>query len=156
MMRRLVLIALMSAASALAHAAEPAATGASAKVAMEMLPELTDQVAKVDTVAGTGPMAMPGNSVRVNYSGWLYKPLALRQRGRMFDSSFGEGRGPLDFVLGKGQVIRGWDQGVAGMKVGGKRTLLIPSDLAYGRAGSQDTIPPNAPLVFEVELLEVK
>jgi FKBP-type peptidyl-prolyl cis-trans isomerase FkpA len=160
-MRRLVLIALMSAASALAFAAEPVATataGASAKTKapMEMLPDLTEELVKVDNVVGTGPMAMPGNTVVVNYTGWLYKPMAVRQRGRIFDSSLAEGHSPLDFVLGKGQVIKGWDQGVMGMKVGGKRTLLIPSALAYGKAGSQDVIPPNSALVFEVELLEVK
>ncbi|MEO7494384.1 MAG: FKBP-type peptidyl-prolyl cis-trans isomerase [Massilia sp.] len=167
-----MLLALMSASTLLAQAAEPAVVPAAApaaaaatvaapvavpaKVPFEMLPELTDKVAKVDTVIGTGKVATPGSTVIVNYTGWLYKPLATRQRGRKFDSSLDAGRSPLDFVVGQGQVIKGWDLGVAGMMVGGKRTLLIPSELAYGRAGSPGTIPPNAALVFEVELLEVK
>jgi FKBP-type peptidyl-prolyl cis-trans isomerase FkpA len=90
----------------------------------------------------------------VNYTGWLYKPLAAKQRGRQFDSSVG--RAPLDFQLGAGRVIKGWDQGVAGMKVGGKRTLIIPSHLAYGSRGAGDAIPPGADLIFDVELLDVK
>jgi len=114
------------------------------------------QIQIIDTVAGKGKEATVGSKVMVNYTGWLYKPMAAKQRGRKFDSSLDAGRTPLDFQLGAGMVIKGWDQGVAGMKVGGKRTLIIPSELAYGRRGSPGGIPPNADLIFDVELLEVK
>ncbi|HEY0487950.1 MAG TPA: FKBP-type peptidyl-prolyl cis-trans isomerase, partial [Telluria sp.] len=89
------------------------------------------------------------------YTGWFYKPMAKNQRGRKFDSSIG--REPLEFQLGAGRVIKGWEQGVAGMKVGGKRTLIIPSHLAYGKRGAgSGVIPPDADLIFDVELLQVK
>ena len=114
------------------------------------------QIQIIDTVVGKGKEATAGSTVFVNYTGWLYKPMAKKQRGRKFDSSLDAGRTPLDFQLGAGRVIKGWDQGVAGMKVGGKRTLIIPSELAYGRRGSPGGIPPNADLIFDVELLEVK
>jgi FKBP-type peptidyl-prolyl cis-trans isomerase FkpA len=108
-------------------------------------------------VVGTGKEAVAGATVVVNYTGWFYKPLATRQRGRKFDSSFDVGRTPLEFPLGKGKVIKGWDQGVAGMKVGGKRTLIIPSALAYGKKNMGDgAIPPDSDLIFDVELLDVK
>ena len=92
----------------------------------------------------------------VNYTGWYYKPMATRQRGRKFDSSLDAGREPLVFPLGAGRVIKGWDQGVAGMKVGGKRTLVIPPQLGYGARGAGGVIPPNATLKFDVELLETR
>ena len=105
-----------------------------------------------DSVIGVGAEAKRGRTVVVHYTGWLYNDGV---QGRKFDSSkdFGE---PFIFPLGAGAVIQGWDEGVAGMKVGGKRVLLIPSDLAYGRDGAGGVIPPNASLVFEVELLDVK
>ena len=106
-----------------------------------------------DTKVGAGKEAQAGNTVRVNYTGWLYRPLAKNQRGKKFDSSIG--REPLEFTLGKGQVIKGWDQGVQGMKVGGKRVLIIPSDMAYGPRAAGE-IPANSALTFEVELLDVK
>lgn len=109
---------------------------------------------KKDTLVGTGLTARSGATVSMRYTGWLYDASAPEQHGKMFDSS--EGRDPLEFVLGRGVVIRGWDQGVAGMKVGGKRTLIIPSFLAYGSTGAGDLIPPNAVLVFDVELMDVK
>jgi FKBP-type peptidyl-prolyl cis-trans isomerase FkpA len=110
---------------------------------------------KIDTVVGTGAVAASGNDVSVHYSGWLYDAKADKQRGKAFDSSVG--RGPFEFPLGAGRVIKGWDQGVAGMKVGGKRTLIIPADLAYGARGAGGgLIPPGATLVFDVELLGVK
>lgn len=107
-----------------------------------------------DTVAGTGAAAQSGQMLTVNYTGWLYVPGASGFKGAQFDSSIG--RTPFSFTLGAGQVIKGWDQGMLGMKVGGKRTLLIPSSLGYGTAGARASIPGNAALVFEVELIGVK
>ena len=108
---------------------------------------------KVDSVVGNGKLAVAGATVSVHYTGWLYAPQAARQHGAQFDSS--RDRGPFTFVLGAGKVIPGWDQGVAGMKVGGKRTLIIPAALGYGARGA-GPIPPNANLIFDVELLDVK
>ena len=112
------------------------------------------ELQRIDETTGTGAIATAGSDVTVHYTGWLYDEMAPKQRGEEFDSSVG--RGPFTFLLGAGQVIRGWDDGVAGMKVGGKRVLLIPSDYGYGRDGAGGVIPPNASLVFEVELLGVK
>ena len=108
---------------------------------------------KIDSVTGTGKEAVAGSTAVVNYTGWLYDPAANMQRGTQFDSS--SGREPFSFEVGGGQVIAGWDQGVAGMKVGGKRTLIVPAELGYGEGGA-GPIPPNATLVFEVELLDVR
>ena len=99
-----------------------------------------------DLVIGNGPEATAGETVSVNYRGTL-------ESGKEFDSSYG--RGPFSFPLGAGRVIKGWDQGVAGMQVGGKRKLVIPPDLAYGERGAGGVIPPNATLIFEVELLKI-
>ena len=96
---------------------------------------------------GDGAVAGPGQTVVVNYRGTL-------ESGKEFDSSYG--RGPFSFPLGAGRVIKGWDEGVAGMKVGGKRRLVIPPDLAYGSRGAGGVIPPNATLIFEVELLDIR
>ena len=105
-----------------------------------------------DNKVGAGKTAAAGRDVEVHYTGWLYQDSL---RGKQFDSS--RGRGPFTFPLGAGRVIRGWDEGVAGMKEGGRRTLTIPPDLAYGAAGAGGgIIPPNATLQFEVELLRVK
>ena len=112
---------------------------------------------KIDNVVGTGKEAGVGSNIVVHYTGWFYKPLAARQRGRKFDSSLDAGREPLEFQLGAGKVIKGWDQGVVGMKVGGKRTLIIPSDMAYGKRGAGGgSIPADSDLIFDVELLGVK
>ena len=120
-------------------------------------PSQANPLVKIDNVVGTGREAEVGNTVVVNYTGWFYKPLAAKQRGRKFDSSLDAGREPLEFALGAGKVIKGWDQGVAGMKVGGKRTLIIPSELAYGKRGAgSGSIPPDSDLIFDVELLKVK
>jgi FKBP-type peptidyl-prolyl cis-trans isomerase FkpA len=107
-----------------------------------------------DTQTGTGVEATPGRQVTVHYTGWLYDPAAPNQRGTKFDSSVDRGE-PFEFRLGAAQVIQGWDEGVAGMKVGGKRTLVIPSGMAYGPNGAGGVIPPGAALVFDVELLGV-
>jgi len=108
-----------------------------------------------DVVVGTGKEAVSGNTVSVHYTGWLYDERAMDKRGAKFDSSRDRGQ-PFEFKLGARRVIKGWDQGVAGMKVGGQRTLMIPADLAYGTRGAGGVIPPNASLVFDVELLDVR
>jgi len=108
-----------------------------------------------DTKVGTGAVAVAGKQVTVHYTGWLYDPKAADKHGRKFDSSRDHGE-PFSFKLGARQVISGWDQGVAGMKVGGTRTLVIPSELGYGSRGAGGAIPPNATLLFDVELLDVR
>jgi FKBP-type peptidyl-prolyl cis-trans isomerase FkpA len=113
-----------------------------------------DALVKTDTVVGKGKEAVAGKTVEVHYTGWLHDAKADKQRGKQFDSSVG--RGPFSFPLGAGRVIKGWDEGVTGMKVGGKRTLVIPAELAYGKRGAGGVIPPDATLVFDVELLGVK
>jgi FKBP-type peptidyl-prolyl cis-trans isomerase FkpA len=115
---------------------------------------LAAELVKTDVVVGKGKEAIAGKTVDVNYTGWLYDAAAKNHHGKMFDTSVG--RGPFSFPLGAGRVIKGWDQGVAGMKVGGKRTLVIPPELGYGPRGAGGVIPPNATLVFDVELLDVK
>ncbi len=114
----------------------------------------TKGLAMIDHVVGTGAEAVPGKSVTVHYTGWLFDPAAKDTKGKKFDSSRDRGD-PFKFALGGGQVIAGWDQGVAGMKVGGQRTLTIPPELGYGARGAGGVIPPNATLVFDVELLGV-
>ena len=107
-----------------------------------------------DTTPGTGAEAATGHRVRVHYTGWLYDPTAKHNRGKKFDSSNDRGQ-PFSFGLGGGEVIRGWDEGVLGMKVGGTRLLTIPPEMGYGARGAGGVIPPNATLLFEVELLGV-
>ena len=107
-----------------------------------------------DTVSGSGDTARAGNTVTVHYTGWLYDAAAPQGRGRKFDSSK-DRNDPFEFELGAGHVIRGWDEGVQGMQVGGTRVLTIPPGLGYGARGAGGVIPPNATLVFEVELLGV-
>ena len=108
-----------------------------------------------DVTPGTGAEAAKGKVVRVHYTGWLYDASAENNRGRKFDSSRDRNE-PFEFRLGAGEVITGWDEGVAGMKVGGTRVLTIPPSMGYGAAGAGGVIPPNATLVFEVELLDVR
>jgi FKBP-type peptidyl-prolyl cis-trans isomerase len=109
------------------------------------------ELQKIDHTIGTGTEATPGVEVSVHYTGWLFDAAAPEQKGSKFDSS--KDRGQLfRFPLGAGHVIRGWDEGVAGMKIGGKRTLIIPASMGYGERGAGGVIPPNATLVFDVEL----
>ncbi|MEN5425951.1 FKBP-type peptidyl-prolyl cis-trans isomerase [Stenotrophomonas pennii] len=108
----------------------------------------------IDTRPGTGAVATPGSKVTVHYTGWIYDERAADKHGKTFDSSVTRGE-PFSFDLGGGQVIRGWDEGVAGMKVGGKRTLMITPDMGYGQR-SVGPIPAGSSLVFDVELLDVQ
>ncbi len=108
-----------------------------------------------DHKIGTGAEAVAGRTVAVHYTGWLFDAAAADNKGKKFDSSRDRGD-PFRFPLGAGRVIAGWDQGVAGMKVGGQRTLVIPPELGYGARGAGGAIPPNATLVFDVELLGVE
>lgn len=108
-----------------------------------------------DIKEGTGALAETGKGVVVHYTGWLFDAAAADNKGKKFDSSRDRGD-PFRFSLGAGQVIQGWDKGVAGMKVGGQRTLVIPPELGYGARGAGGVIPPNATLVFDVELLGVE
>lgn len=146
-MKNIVAAAALALASttALAQAGTPPAPAAPAEVR-----ELT----KKDTKEGTGRVAEKGKAVLVSYTGWLYDPKAPDMKGAKFDSS--EGRpAPFGFVVGAGRVIKGWDEGVPGMKEGGKRQLIIPPSMAYGEKGAGSAIPPNATLLFEVELIKV-
>ena len=138
-----------------APATAPAETPAPLVVGSATPGPAAEQLIITDTKIGTGKEAGTGATVYMHYTGWLYRPLAKHMHGKMFDSSVG--RDPLDFVLGAGRVIKGWDQGIQGMKVGGKRTLIIPSELAYGsRPAPGGGIPPNSALIFDVELVDVK
>jgi len=139
----LAILGLMISASA-----QKAATGAPTKVTGA--PTKTPSGLEYwDIKVGTGAVAQAGHKVKVHYTGWL-------TNGKKFDSSVDRGQ-PFEFMLGGGQVIKGWDEGVAGMKIGGKRQLRIPPDLAYGQRGVGDgLIPPNSTLVFDVELIDVK
>jgi FKBP-type peptidyl-prolyl cis-trans isomerase FkpA len=110
---------------------------------------------KHDATLGTGAEAGPGQIVRVHYTGWLYDAAKPDKRGTKFDSSK-DRNDPFEFQLGSQEVIQGWDAGVAGMKVGGTRVLTIPPEMGYGQRGAGGVIPPNATLVFEVELLAVR
>lgn len=119
------------------------------------MPKAVNELTKIDQMIGDGAEALPPTNVTVHYTGWLYDPSQAEGHGTKFDSSLDRGE-PFEFYLGGGQVIRGWDEGVVGMKVGGKRTLIIPAHLGYGARGAGGVIPPNATLVFDVELLDVR
>jgi peptidylprolyl isomerase len=106
----------------------------------------------IDVKVGTGPSPERGQTCKMHYTGWLYDD---GKKGKKFDSSVDRNE-PFEFKIGQGQVIRGWDEGVASMKVGGKRTLIIPPELGYGARGAGGVIPPNATLMFDVELLGVR
>ncbi len=113
------------------------------------------QLQKIDIKVGNGEEAVIGKTVNVHYSGWVYDEQAPDKKGRKFDSSY-DRKEHFSFLLGAGRVIKGWDKGVLGMKVGGQRTLIIPPSMAYGERGAGNVIPPNATLLFEVELMGLK
>ena len=119
-----------------------------------MAPPVTT-LAKVDEAIGTGAPIAPGQTAIVHYTGWLYSTSAPENKGEKFDSSRDRGQ-PFEFVVGGGTVIKGWDEGVVGMQVGGRRRLTIPPELGYGPGGARNVIPPNAVLLFDVELLGIK
>jgi FKBP-type peptidyl-prolyl cis-trans isomerase FkpA len=114
-----------------------------------------NELIKKDTKVGAGEEATVGKAVEVHYTGWLYDPNAPDKKGTKFDSSRDRGV-PFSFLLGAGRVIKGWDRGVAGMKVGGQRTIIIPPEMAYGAQGAGRAIPPNAALIFDVELMGLR
>lgn len=143
------LVALVAGAAGYSAIAD---TTAKEKPAMK---KTINELESTDQVVGDGKEAIPGTNVKVHYTGWLYDPSKPDGHGSKFDSSVDRGE-PFMFFLGGGQVIRGWDEGVAGMKVGGKRTLIIPSHMGYGSRGAGGVIPPYATLMFDVELLEVQ
>lgn len=110
------------------------------------------ELQKIDVKVGAGEEAVVGKTVNVHYTGWLYDASAPDKKGTKFDSSYDRSNS-FAFLLGSGRVIKGWDQGVLGMKVGGQRTLIIPPHMAYGAHGAGNVIPPNAALIFDVELI---
>jgi FKBP-type peptidyl-prolyl cis-trans isomerase len=143
---------------ALAAAALPAAAqtpGAPPSTTSSNLSATVTELKKIDVKQGTGAEATAGRPVVVHYTGWLYEPSAVDGKGRKFDSSRDRGV-PFGFFLGAGKVIKGWDEGVQGMKTGGQRTLIIPPAMGYGSRGAGGVIPPDATLIFDVELIEVK
>ena len=146
----LLTAAVLAAGPVAAQAPSPATTTKDSK-----LDANPTQLQKLDVKQGTGTEAIKGKPVIVHYTGWLYDPAASGGKGAKFDSSL-DRKVPFGFYLGEGKVIKGWDEGVVGMKVGGKRTLIIPPDMGYGARGAGNAIPPNATLIFDVELLEVK
>jgi FKBP-type peptidyl-prolyl cis-trans isomerase len=147
----MIIIRFACAALALAIVAAVTPLGRS-EAAINQVIEMPNGLKYTDTKTGDGATAASGNKVSVHYTGWLYNNDA---KGAKFDSSVDRGK-PFQFTLGAHQVIAGWDEGVAGMKVGGKRTLIIPPELGYGARGAGGVIPPNATLMFDVELLGVQ
>jgi len=148
-----VIAAAVAATDAAAQTVAPSSdssTFLSSKIGAKVM-----ELKKIDEKQGTGMEAVAGRAVIVHYTGWLYDPSVPDGRGAKFDSSR-DRKVPFGFLLGGGRVIKGWDEGVAGMKVGGRRTLVIPPDMAYGERGAGSVIPPNATLLFDVELLDVK
>lgn len=148
----LALAGMLGLAAGCASTAAPPHPGAQARPSAQT----TDGGMQIiDTRPGRGMAATPGRVAVVQYTGWLYDPGAPDHRGRKFDSSYDRGR-PFSFTLGTGQVIRGWDEGIVGMRVGGRRTLVIPPRLAYGARGAGGVIPPDATLIFDIELLDLR
>lgn len=152
----LVLLATLAAAacqSPTTSAAESTAEESAPAPAAEAAPAGGLQI--TDTVVGDGATAVAGRNIVVHYTGWLFDPAQPDNKGKKFDSSLDRNQ-PFVFPLGAGRVIQGWDQGFDGMQTGGKRTLVIPPEMGYGARGAGAAIPPNATLLFEVELLEVR
>ena len=147
----MILIRFACAVLALAIVAAATPLGRADAAANQVI-EMPNGLKYTDTKTGDGATATPGNKVSVHYTGWLYNNGA---KGTKFDSSVDRGQ-PFQFTLGARQVIAGWDEGVAGLRVGGKRTLIIPPELGYGARGAGGVIPPNATLMFDVELLGVQ
>lgn len=129
------------------------ASASKTETAKAALPKDVKKLIVEDTIAGSGKVASKGKTIKVHYTGWLYDPSKPMGRGKQFDTSVG--KEPFSFQLGGGKVIKGWDDGFENMKVGGKRKLIIPAEMGYGEGGAGSDIPPNAPLMFEVELLDV-
>ena len=146
-----------SAAPASEAAPAPATAPAAAGPAAEPAPTGTETMAlqKTDLAPGSGPEIKAGQNALVHYTGWLYDAAAPENKGTKFDSSLDRNE-PFEFPVGGGMVIKGWDEGVAGMKVGGKRRLVIPPEMGYGARGAGGVIPPGATLVFDVELVEIR
>jgi FKBP-type peptidyl-prolyl cis-trans isomerase FkpA len=132
--------------------AQTPSTSAQGQSKLNAMPK---ELTKIDVKQGTGAEAVTGKPVIVHYTGWLYDESKPDQKGAKFDSSR-DRQVPFGFFLGAGKVIKGWDDGVVGMKVGGQRTLIIPPAMGYGERGAGGVIPPNATLIFDVELIEVK
>jgi FKBP-type peptidyl-prolyl cis-trans isomerase FkpA len=137
-------------ASAAGSAAEPAAESAPADTGTQNMP-----MQKIDLAPGNGAEIKSGQNALVHYTGWLYDAAAPENKGQKFDSSVDRNE-PFEFPVGAGMVIKGWDEGVVGMKVGGKRRLVIPPEMGYGARGAGGVIPPGATLVFDVELVEIR
>lgn len=152
----IILAALLSLTTAGCNAESPAVANSTNSTTKDnkTMTKVTE-LQKIDTQVGTGREAEVGFNVTVHYTGYLYNLAKEGGRGEKFDSSL-DRKQPFNFFLGGGQVIEGWDQGFEGMKIGGKRTLVIPSEMGYGARGAGGAIPPNADLIFDVELLEVK
>jgi FKBP-type peptidyl-prolyl cis-trans isomerase len=159
MMRRLGWIVVWGAAAVACGGTQPQTETASPQAekteSQSMGQSKVSELMKQDVRVGSGNEAVAGRRVTVHYTGWLYDDSKADKKGQKFDSSR-DGNQPFEFRLGGGEVIPGWDQGVAGMKVGGQRTLTIPPALGYGAQGAGGVIPPNATLVFDVELLDVR
>ncbi|MBS0242999.1 MAG: FKBP-type peptidyl-prolyl cis-trans isomerase [Proteobacteria bacterium] len=145
-------LAALSAALAVAALIAATTTSSTTTHAQGATQTMPSGLKITDTQVGTGDSPKPGQICVMHYTGWLYENGV---KGQKFDSSVDRGR-PFEFPIGTGRVIRGWDEGVATMKVGGKRTLIIPPDLGYGARGAGGVIPPNATLMFDVELLGVR
>jgi peptidylprolyl isomerase len=149
-MRKLSRATLVAAVLALSFGS---VTGMNTAMAQSAKPVTTASgLQTIDTVVGTGASPRPNQTAVVHYTGWLY---TNGTKGKKFDSSVDRNE-PFDFPVGAGRVIKGWDEGVAGMKVGGKRTLIVPPNLGYGASGAGGVIPPNATLMFDVELISLK
>ena len=151
-MSLLTLVAALALGVVTTVAAQTPSTSAQGQSKLNAMPK---EFTKIDVKQGTGADAVTGKPVIVHYTGWLYDESKPDQKGAKFDSSR-DRQVPFGFFLGAGKVIKGWDDGVVGMKVGGQRTLIIPPSMGYGERGAGGVIPPNATLIFDVELIEVK